>query len=141
MCMKARGNRRPVRAGLGMVLSAMPALAEHSNVGGPYVGSGIEATVTAPRRHQHIFVEDTPFTMSEADLALTEAAVERLRTDAQIQGSISVSALDGVIMLQGGVRSVPMIYRAVELLRDLEAVREVNVDGLDRDSLTIYVGS
>ena len=76
--------------------------------------------------------------MTAEDRRLTELAVQRLRDDELIQGRIAVSAIGGVVMLSGGVRSVPMIYRAVEVLRDLDAVRAVDVDELDRDSRTVW---
>lgn len=132
--MKAKPFRMSIAGLVASAVWAAPAMADD------LVEGGFEAEVFAGPQTA-FFVEETPYTMSEEDLALTWQAIERLQADDRIQGRVSVSALDGVLILQGGVRSVPMIYRAIELLQGMESVREVNVDGLDRDSYIVWRGS
>lgn len=125
------------RRRFGVCLAVVAALTSGTALADIYVGKGVESGVSATRRLE-VVVEATPFTMTAEDRRLTELAVQRLRDDELIQGRIAVSAIGGVVMLSGGVRSVPMIYRAVEVLRDLNAVRAVDVDELDRDSRTVW---
>ena len=125
------------RRRFGVCLAVVAALTSGTALADIYVGKGVESGVSATRRLE-VVVEATPFTMTAEDRRLTELAVQRLRDDELIQGRIAVSAIGGVVMLSGGVRSVPMIYRAVEVLRDLDAVRAVDVDELDRDSHTVW---
>ncbi|MDT0499167.1 hypothetical protein RM530_17630 [Algiphilus sp. W345] len=125
------------RRRFGACLAVVAALTSGTAFADIYVGKGVESGVSATRRLE-VVVEATPFTMTAEDRRLTELAVQRLRDDELIQGRIAVSAIGGVVMLSGGVRSVPMIYRAVEVLRDLNAVRAVDVDELDRDSRTVW---
>ncbi|MEC9360160.1 MAG: BON domain-containing protein [Pseudomonadota bacterium] len=125
------------RRRFGVCLAVVAALTSGTALADIYVGKGVESGVSATRRLE-VVVEATPFTMTAEDRRLTELAVQRLRDDELIQGRIAVSAIGGVVMLSGGVRSVPMIYRAVEVLRDLDAVRAVDVDELDRDSRTVW---
>jgi|GEM_PF-2514407 len=125
------------RRRFGACLAVVAALTSGTVFADIYVGKGVESGVSATRGLE-VVVEATPFTMTAEDRRLTELAVQRLRDDELIQGRIAVSAIGGVVMLSGGVRSVPMIYRAVEVLRDLDAVRAVDVDELDRDSHTVW---
>lgn len=125
------------RRRFGACLAVVAALTSGTVFADIYVGKGVESGVSATRGLE-VVVEATPFTMTAEDRRLTELAVQRLRDDELIQGRIAVSAIGGVVMLSGGVRSVPMIYRAVEVLRDLDAVRAVDVDELDRDSRTVW---
>ena len=125
------------RRRFGACLAVVAALTSGTVFADIYVGKGVESGVSATRGLE-VVVEATPFTMTAEDRRLTELAVQRLRDDELIQGRIAVSAIGGVDMLSGGVRSVPMIYRAVEVLRDLDAVRAVDVDELDRDSHTVW---
>lgn len=118
------------RRRFGACLAVVAALTSGTVFADIYVGKGVESGVSATRGLE-VVVEATPFTMTAEDRRLTELAVQRLRDDELIQGRIAVSAI-------GGVRSVPMIYRAVEVLRDLDAVRAVDVDELDRDSHTVW---
>ena len=118
------------RRRFGACLAVVAALTSGTVFADIYVGKGVESGVSATRGLE-VVVEATPFTMTAEDRRLTELAVQRLRDDELIQGRIAVSAI-------GGVRSVPMIYRAVEVLRDLDAVRAVDVDELDRDSRTVW---
>ena len=125
------------RRRFGACLAVVAALTSGTVFADIYVGKGVESGVSATRGLE-VVVEATPFTMTAEDRRLTELAVQRLRDDELIQGRIAVSAIGGVVMLSGGVRSVPMIYRAVEVLRDLDAVRAVDVNELDRDSRTVW---
>lgn len=75
--------------------------------------------------------DHTPYTMSEEDLALTRKVIEVLQADPLMRGNIRVSAINGIVVLSGKVRSVPMIYRAVELSWGL-GVKQVDVDDLWR---------
>lgn len=74
----------------------------------------------------------TPFTMSEADLAITREVIAVLEADPLLRGNIRVSTLNGVVMLAGKVKSVPMIYRAVELSRKVSNVNQVETNELWR---------
>lgn len=74
----------------------------------------------------------TPFTMSEADLAITREVIAVLEADPLLKGNIRVSTLNGVVMLAGNVSSVPMIYRAVELSRKVANVNQVETNELWR---------
>lgn len=74
----------------------------------------------------------TPFKMSEADLAITREVIAVLEADPLLKGNIRVSTLNGVVMLAGTVKSVPMIYRAVELSRKIANVHQVETNELWR---------
>ncbi len=89
---------------------------------------GIEAS--APR--VEVVKDTTPFAMSEEDLAITREVIAVLEADPLLRGNIRVCALNGVVMLAGQVKSVPMIYRAVELSRKVAKVRQVETNELWR---------
>lgn len=106
-----------------LLAAAMPA---YSQDDAPI--QGLEARTRAIE----VVQDPTPFRMSEADLAITREVMATLEADPLLRGRIAVATLNGVVMLSGQVASVPMIYRAVELSRKVDKVREVAVDELWR---------
>lgn len=71
----------------------------------------------------------------QSDAAITANVSARLMHDEKMRskGPIIVSTRDGEVTLSGKVATVPMIYRAVELTREVPGVRHV-----DDENLTTY---
>jgi osmotically-inducible protein OsmY len=78
-----------------------------------------------------VVADITPFTLSSADQQLNNDAIERLRADDKIRGDIAVTTQRGQISLRGTVEEVAMIYRSVEILRDMEGVKQIDVSLLN----------
>ncbi|EIT71436.1 BON domain-containing protein [Hydrocarboniphaga sp.] len=110
-------------ATLALAALALPAMAQDDS---PI--QGFEAR--SPR--VEVVQDFTPFKMSEADLAITREVIAVLEADPLLKGNIRVSTLNGVVMLAGTVKSVPMIYRAVELSRKISNVHQVETNELWR---------
>ncbi len=110
-------------ATLALAALALPAMAQDDS---PI--QGFEAR--SPR--VEVVQDFTPFKMSEADLAITREVIAVLEADPLLKGNIRVSTLNGVVMLAGTVKSVPMIYRAVELSRKIANVHQVETNELWR---------
>ncbi|WP_374679675.1 BON domain-containing protein [Hydrocarboniphaga effusa] len=110
-------------ATLALAALALPAMAQDDS---PI--QGFEAR--SPR--VEVVQDFTPFKMSEADLAITREVIAVLEADPLLKGNIRVSTLNGVVMLAGTVKSVPMIYRAVELSRKIANVNQVETNELWR---------
>ena len=111
-------------AALALAVFALPAAAQDDDA--PI--QGFEAK--SPR--VEVVQDFTPFTMSEVDLAITREVIAVLEADPLLKGNIRVSTLNGVVMLAGKVKSVPMIYRAVELSRKVSNVNQVETNELWR---------
>jgi osmotically-inducible protein OsmY len=91
--------------------------------------TGVEARIQTGAE----IVEDiTPYTMTEADREIAAKVIDILSNDPKLRGRIAVSVLNGEVLLSGKVKSVPMIYRAVELSRKVVSDGKVNVDNLWR---------
>lgn len=91
--------------------------------------SGVEARILTGAE----VVEDiTPYTMTQADREIAAKVIDILSNDPKLRGRIAVSVLNGEVLLSGKVKSVPMIYRAVELSRKVVSDGKVNVDNLWR---------
>lgn len=91
--------------------------------------SGVEARILTGAE----VVEDiTPYTMTAADREIAAKVIDILANDDKLRGRIAVSVLNGQVLLSGKVKSVPMIYRAVELSRKVVSSGKVNVDNLWR---------
>ncbi|WP_428310796.1 BON domain-containing protein [Hydrocarboniphaga sp.] len=91
--------------------------------------SGVEARILTGAE----VVEDiTPYTMTQADRDIAAKVIDILSNDPKLRGRIAVSVLNGEVLLSGKVKSVPMIYRAVELSRKVVSDGKVNVDNLWR---------
>lgn len=110
-------------ATLALAVFALPAAAQDD---APIQG------FEAKSPHVEVVQDFTPFTMSEADLAITREVIAVLEADPLLKGNIRVSTLNGVVMLAGTVKSVPMIYRAVELSRKIANVNQVETNELWR---------
>lgn len=68
------------------------------------------------------------------DLDITRKVAAALAADQKLVGTtIDVSTRQGVVTLNGKLDSVPMIYRAVELTRRIEGVKDVD----DRELIKI----
>ena len=64
------------------------------------------------------------------DQSTTSKIVAVLSADQKLKGQIAVFTSGGVVTLSGKMKSVTMIYRAIELTRRVEGVRSVNDDAL-----------
>ena len=109
-----------------LALAAAPAMAQDEAPDAPIQG------FEAKSPHVEVVQDFTPFKMSEADLAITREVIAVLEADPLLKGNIRVSTLNGVVMLAGTVKSVPMIYRAVELSRKVSNVHQVETNELWR---------
>lgn len=68
---------------------------------------------------------------SALDSELTNVLLATLQADTKIKGVLHVSSRSGAVAVSGTVTSVAMIYRVVELVRDLPGVNSVDVTKLD----------
>lgn len=67
-----------------------------------------------------------------ADRAVTQQVADVLSSDSWLSGTrIVVTTRDGVVSLWGAVDTAPMIYRAVELTREVPGVKSINTRDLD----------
>ena len=111
------------------VASPAPDVALAAPAGEPAPIAGVEAQVLTGAE----VVEDiTPYTMTQADREIAAKVIEILAADDKLRGRIAVSVLNGQVLLSGKVKSVPMIYRAVELSRRVVSDRRINTDDLWR---------
>lgn len=69
--------------------------------------------------------------VTEQDRQLSELIIATLQADAKLAGLMELSNRNGAIVVSGKVASVAMIYRVVELTRNLPGVRSVDVSKLD----------
>lgn len=123
------------RAGLSLALAGLVAAASaHAQI--PQTASAEPAPITGVDARAITgaeVVEDiTPYTMTPADREIAARVIEILAADEKLRGRIAVSVLDGKVLLSGKVKSVPMIYRAVELSRRVVSPGKVNTDNLWR---------
>lgn len=110
-------------------LSAAWAQAPESGAAEPAPITGIEAQVPTGAE---VVIDNTPFTMTDADRKIAAQVIDVLAADDKLRGRIAVSVLNGEVLLSGKVKSVPMIYRAVELSRRVVSDGKVNTDNLWR---------
>ncbi len=68
---------------------------------------------------------------TDADRQLSEALRSTLLADSKLVGVLSIRHYQGKVAISGSVTSVGMIYRIVELTKDLPGVHSVNVTNLD----------
>jgi osmotically-inducible protein OsmY len=108
---------------------AAPAVATAAPAGEPAPIAGVEAQVLTGAE---VVQDITPFTMTEADREIAAKVIDILAADNKLRGRIAVSVLNGKVMLSGKVKSVPMIYRAVELSRRVVSDGKINTDNLWR---------
>lgn len=73
-----------------------------------------------------------PFTSSAEEKALTQKAINVLKSDEKIKGVITVETHGDTVNLAGQVATVAMVYRSVEVLRD-QGLENVNVERLETD--------
>jgi hypothetical protein len=117
----------PVAASAPAAPTAAVAMSAPAEVAAPI--SGVEARILTGAE----VVEDiTPYTMTAADREIAAKVIDILSNDDKLRGRIAVSVLNGEVLLSGKVKSVPMIYRAVELSRKVVSDGKVNVDNLWR---------
>jgi osmotically-inducible protein OsmY len=74
-----------------------------------------------------------PSTFSDDDRQLAERVATVLQADPRIEvlWPLHVAAYNGTVRITGRVRSVPMIYRAVELTRTVDGVEAIDVEQLE----------
>lgn len=117
----------PVAASAPAAPAAAVAMSAPAEASAPI--SGVEARILTGAE----VVEDiTPYTMTQADREIAAKVIDILSNDEKLRGRIAVSVLNGEVLLSGKVKSVPMIYRAVELSRKVVSAGKVNVDNLWR---------
>ncbi|MEX1667260.1 hypothetical protein [Zhongshania arctica] len=68
---------------------------------------------------------------SSADQELAKAVISKLQADSKLAGVLEVDSRDGNISISGRVDEVSMIYRVVEIIKDNNAVKSVDVRQLD----------
>lgn len=70
---------------------------------------------------------------SETDAAITTKVQSALAADKrlQVRSPLEVQTQDGVVSLVGDVTSASMVYRAVEVTRGVEGVKDVDTHRLD----------
>ena len=108
---------------------AAPTVATAAPAGEPAPIAGVEAQVLTGAE---VVQDITPFTMTEADREIAAKVIDILAADNKLRGRIAVSVLNGKVMLSGKVKSVPMIYRAVELSRRVVSDGKINTENLWR---------
>ncbi|MDB5972657.1 MAG: hypothetical protein JWQ90_5107 [Hydrocarboniphaga sp.] len=109
--------------------TAPDAVAMSAPADAPVPISGVEARILTGAE---VVQDITPYTMTEADREIAAKVIDILAADNKLRGRIAVSVLNGEVLLSGKVKSVPMIYRAVELSRRVVSDGKVNVDNLWR---------
>jgi osmotically-inducible protein OsmY len=119
----------PAAAAVATAVAAPPVVATSAPAGEPAPIAGVEAQVLTGAE---VVQDITPYTMTEADREIAAKVIDILAADNKLRGRIAVSVLDGKVLLSGKVKSVPMIYRAVELSRRVVSPGKVNVDNLWR---------
>lgn len=70
---------------------------------------------------------------ADADAAITSKVQSALAADKrlQVKSPLQVQTQDGVVSLVGDVSSASMVYRAVEVTRGVEGVKDVDTHRLD----------
>lgn len=70
---------------------------------------------------------------AETDAAITTQVQSALAADKrlQVRSPLEVQTQDGVVSLVGDVTSASMVYRAVEVTRGVEGVKDVDTHRLD----------
>ncbi|MEX1668941.1 BON domain-containing protein [Zhongshania guokunii] len=76
-------------------------------------------------------VQDSQFSVTGSDEQLSQSVIQQLQSDAKLAGYVQVSNRNGAISISGTVASVSMIYRIVEITKDLPGVQRVDVSQLD----------
>lgn len=87
----------------------------------------LASTLAGPLAAAH-----TPdFTASDRALAERVSAVLAQDPKIRVLWPLDVAAYNGTVRITGRVATVPMIYRTVEKVREIEGVRAVDVEQLD----------
>lgn len=82
--------------------------------------------------NKNLYIElSEPRDATETDRQLSEALRTTLLADSKLVGVLNIRHYQGKVAISGSVTSVGMIYRVVELTKDLPGVRSVNVRNLD----------
>lgn len=71
--------------------------------------------------------------ITDSDAAITAKVQAALAADKrlQVRAPLEVETRNGVVSIAGDVATAPMVYRAVEVTRDIEGVTKVNTDRLE----------
>ncbi|MGQ0620569.1 MAG: BON domain-containing protein [Panacagrimonas sp.] len=71
--------------------------------------------------------------VTDNDALITSKVQAALAADKrlQVRAPLDVETRNGVVSIAGDVVTAPMVYRAVEVTRDIEGVKQVNTDRLE----------